>query len=445
MMTCLVSLPASHAQVDAPFGQAPPPSAVSSVNYIDWLRQQEPDRIDDASSRYYSSFLALQPFGSPQSLDRAASAPWRPDPQVESWLEANARALNLYRWATRASTCSIGLRAASEQPGGAEWADALLFAVIPGIGAFELAAQGALPEGWRVRHTGDSTWLIDAAMANLTAAHHLSADAPADALFVALRITERTHEVLRRLLALDEPRGAPADDIVNGLTQWDTPLPGVARAYAFQRLMCYDTLQRVYEADGVSVRESAEPAFAHLARLSNTPHLSWEQARQEASTISFAESLTEVDRYFDQLTDWTTKPFAQALADRRAAESLGNELRNPFSRMLSYRLTQLHADWVRAETSRRGTQLLARVLAFQRRHGRLPERLSDLGETSFVVDLRRDPFGSGEFIYTRTRDDFVLYSVGLDGKDDAARPYLPGKSAGDLLFWPMAPSAPFGD
>ncbi len=75
-----------------------------------------------------------------------------------------------------------------------------------------------------------------------------------------------------------------------------------------------------------------------------------------------------------------------------------------------------------------------------------PETLSELVAAGFAEELPMDPYSDKPLIYRRTDDDFILYSVGLNFRDDDGqvaierdRPMRWGtREAGDIVFWPTA-------
>lgn len=71
----------------------------------------------------------------------------------------------------------------------------------------------------------------------------------------------------------------------------------------------------------------------------------------------------------------------------------------------------------------------AAVSAYRLKHGTYPESLAKAG----VSDLNRDPFTGCEFVYKPTPNGFLLYSVGMDGKDNGGHRVPEGSGfAGDI-------------
>lgn len=59
----------------------------------------------------------------------------------------------------------------------------------------------------------------------------------------------------------------------------------------------------------------------------------------------------------------------------------------------------------------------ASVRAYRMRHNRYPRTLAEAG----VADLNQDPITGGQFVYRTGARGFLLYSAGVDGKDDGGK------------------------
>jgi hypothetical protein len=94
---------------------------------------------------------------------------------------------------------------------------------------------------------------------------------------------------------------------------------------------------------------------------------------------------------------------------------------------------------VQAETLRRVTQLLVELFAYKNAKGKWPKKLSAL-DKAVVRRVGEDPFAGKPFRYRLTKEGFLLYSVGPNGKDDngeQAKASDVGGWDGDLVFWPI--------
>jgi hypothetical protein len=72
------------------------------------------------------------------------------------------------------------------------------------------------------------------------------------------------------------------------------------------------------------------------------------------------------------------------------------------------------------------------VLRYRLAHAGLPEDLDAVVESGYLKEVHIDSFSGKPLIYRVTGDDFIIYSVGPDGKDDGGkrRPRL------DMVYWP---------
>jgi hypothetical protein len=86
---------------------------------------------------------------------------------------------------------------------------------------------------------------------------------------------------------------------------------------------------------------------------------------------------------------------------------------------------------------RRGTQVLLAVELYRLRHGNLPQSLSDLEslEIPGVALSLTDPLTEKPYVYRVQNGDYLLYSVGMDLKDDGgAKQSFSAAEPGDLLL-----------
>ena len=87
-----------------------------------------------------------------------------------------------------------------------------------------------------------------------------------------------------------------------------------------------------------------------------------------------------------------------------------------------------------SESNRRATMLVAQLKAYRQQYGVYPDSLDVFGDAEMTID----PFTDHSFAYRPEADDFVLYSLGVDGVDDGGVHDGRGET-NDLLFWPRPP------
>jgi len=384
-----------------------------------------------------SAIAFLKPIADGRALETASAGPWRDSPAIASWLKENSRAFQLFQRAARRPMCVLDLRANPSPTGDPRWSHALLFVSVPGLGAFDVAVRGVLADEWHQWAIGDQAVVVDGAMTSLSVAHHLESQRPMVAIRVGVDVAERGYEAIRRAMFLAKDRSILASRLVEQLTQWDPPHHSLVDAYEFQKLMILDTLQRVYRPGMLEVVASAESIYNYAAGQRDRGGIPWEKVRRDVAGAGFDRSVLEVERYFEGLNVWNEQPFVAALSRTDEIVKMGEAVSNPLTRILVANLTLPRRWMARVETLRRGTHLLARIMAYQAKEGRYPPSLRVLGGSPFIRSIRVDPYSGDEFVYAQTREGFVLYSVGVDRKDDAGRPYRSGSEVGDLVIWPV--------
>jgi hypothetical protein len=97
----------------------------------------------------------------------------------------------------------------------------------------------------------------------------------------------------------------------------------------------------------------------------------------------------------------------------------------------------------RTKTQREAALTILACLRYQKEKGTFPDNLDELVQAGYLTKLPVDPFSPGPLTYKKTADGFLLYSWGMNLKDDngqAAREQ--GKirqfaEEGDWVFWPV--------
>ena len=86
------------------------------------------------------------------------------------------------------------------------------------------------------------------------------------------------------------------------------------------------------------------------------------------------------------------------------------------------------------------------ILRWRLEKNQYPSALGELVSAGFLAELPMDPYSDKPLVYKKTEDDFTLYSVGPNFKDDNGEvamehgsPRRWGTSeAGDIVFWPVS-------
>jgi hypothetical protein len=119
--------------------------------------------------------------------------------------------------------------------------------------------------------------------------------------------------------------------------------------------------------------------------------------------------------------------------------------KHPFPKQFFY--PGLKPDWVYYHRLKAKSDALVTVIAllrFKADHGHYPKNLEMLKPRDgfrYLEKLPQDPFSEGPLVYHWLVDDFELYSLGPDFKDDGGKRThdsypLSGDNKGDDVFWP---------
>jgi hypothetical protein len=98
----------------------------------------------------------------------------------------------------------------------------------------------------------------------------------------------------------------------------------------------------------------------------------------------------------------------------------------------------------RTRTSHEATITILALQRYKLKYGQYPEGLSQLHEQDYLHSIPLDPFSDKPLLYKKTDEGFMLYSVGLDFKDDGGVLGTDSKGQktiwadeGDAVFWPV--------
>ncbi len=84
------------------------------------------------------------------------------------------------------------------------------------------------------------------------------------------------------------------------------------------------------------------------------------------------------------------------------------------------------------------------IIRYKQDKGQYPQGLDELKQAGYIKEVPTDPFSDKPLVYKKTDDNFILYSVGLNFKDDGGQIVRDEKGRiklwadeGDAVFWPV--------
>jgi hypothetical protein len=83
------------------------------------------------------------------------------------------------------------------------------------------------------------------------------------------------------------------------------------------------------------------------------------------------------------------------------------------------------------------------LVRYKNSKGFYPDNLQELRAGEHLEKLPIDPYSDKPLVYKKTKDNFILYSIGLNFKDDGGEPSKRSDGSirkwsdnGDTVFWP---------
>jgi competence protein ComGC len=160
------------------------------------------------------------------------------------------------------------------------------------------------------------------------------------------------------------------------------------------------------------------------------------------------ETIAKGNEIYDRLGKLAKmSPYEKHISDPNGAEGMISTL--PRYRYFLIHLLMPAIDRV-SEIAYRGKashQATITVLALRRwrlEKNEYPADLDELVAGGYMKELPADPFSDKPLVYKKTGDDFTLYSVGFNFKDDGGESGKDSKGRptkwrdnGDTVFWPL--------
>ncbi len=429
----VVAIAVATATAEEAWKTAPPPLRAGAVyNLMSFVRaEQGAPPASSSAYAYAQAIRELQPIADRAALTRAAAGPWSDVPAVRKWIDGNATVFREFVKASMIRHAHLQITPSRQSGLDAELQDALFAVNVPGLAAFDLVAQGLLASAWAKWDDDGGQAVVDAACDVMRIGRSLQREYPMIAQREAIRIIERGQGAFRHALLLSESRADLAKRLMFHSDEVSEPLPSLASAYHFERLSVLDALQRVYASNSGG---TGEQVWAIVGDGGTT---SWDVIESEVRDVGFETSIAEANAFFDVVMLWCDSPDGTVIAREKEIRDQASRLKNPITRQMVRGIVAPQHGLLRAEATRRGLHILNAVFLNWVSTNKYVDSLDFLIRQKGAKKFVSDPHNGEPLVYVRTRDGFVLYSVGPDLKDDGGRPFLPGTEKGDVVIWPL--------
>ncbi|MBU0637590.1 MAG: hypothetical protein KKB50_01895 [Planctomycetes bacterium] len=420
-----------NAVADAATGiRVPLPDPANPVDYLQWMNETTVTEGPNAGPLYQSAIAGLTDWAGDQGLlsdalagDPAALAA----PEVAAWIDTNRDAIANFRSATRNEFRGFALESAD---------GSLISAVLPNLSPLRQLARATVLNGRRLEAEGRAAEAMDQYLDTLAAGSQTGHGPTLIENLVGISMQDGAAAAVLDLAARDTDAKLDYLDLSERLESAYQPTRPMAETIQFERAMLLDTMQRMHQVDPQTGEYRLDPERARqfMAIVGDGSSGSDTEAAklEQLATLDFTQSAAEANAYYDALAGALSLPYGRG---RRALQDLEmlatSESANPLVRTFVPALGRVHLLETRAEATRRASVLVTRLKAYRQQYGRYPESLAVFGDQQFTVD----PFADRGFVYLPAGDDFVLYSLGGNGRDDGGA-HDPEAETNDVLFWP---------
>jgi len=285
---------------------------------------------------------------------------------------------------------------------------------------------------------------------------HLKRDTSLIEQLVGIAIQGLALQELRSILSQNCPDSALLAKLEQNFEQM-TSNADFTISLKTERLCMYDEIQRCFTEDRIGGGHLYFPRIREISKLAgesfprkNRNDTFGKIFRGWLNVIfthpNKQQTLKSINELYDDYEKEASKTPVQRHAEKAQREKEFNELvsNNLFIGTLCPGLEKMVEINHRLPTDVRATQTIIAVLRYRQDKGQLPENLEQLVTTGYLKKLPIDPFGDKPFVYKRTGDNFLLYSIGSNFTDDGGEIARDNKGKakkytdeGDWVFWPV--------
>jgi len=275
---------------------------------------------------------------------------------------------------------------------------------------------------------------------------------------IGIAIEAKSVQTLRSILGEHQIDSAASAQLQKDFEQMITGENFVI-SFKAEKLCWYDRIQRCFTEGGLGGGHPYPPAFRKMAEIYQGINVkkNWfaDYCENLGTAISFLLGLspgrTETLKSVNGLHDFLDSEFAlktpaqvqtqKAEIDKRVKQLTG---RNFLIRLTVPAFEKVFEISSRLKTEVEATTTIIALLRYKQDKGQYPQNLDELKQAGYIKEIPIDPFSDKPLVYKKTDENFILYSVGLNFKDDGGQvgEDYKGKvklwaDEGDAVFWPV--------
>jgi len=404
-------------------GDPPPPSLEKPVDYLAWRKAEFGGRVRDNAAPLYeeaiAKFVENEEVAALLGKTPFAELSAAQQQEVAAWVASNAAALEKFAEAAKKRDCWF--------EGASSDGSLVGLQILPYSGVRKLARVLAVRAEAR-RSEGDVDGAMDDALVILASARHSRSQPEVISHLVGIAISATAYEVIARVV-----NSAPVDTDWNGLfvrlKRGDRQPVDLSRALQGDLAWSYDAFQRfMRDTDG----DGRLDLFALPEVRGETGDMPLKQPRALAELATAVRDSLELVRQAQSLRGSGYREKLDQYEKRISADPDLWTLAN---------ISRIEQQRRRCDVMRRGTFILLKLHAFKAAGGSFPATLRE-AMTGEDPTLCWDPFSDEDLVYRVTGKDFLLYSVGANGRDDRGNSERPTGADQpndplDTVIWPV--------
>jgi hypothetical protein len=424
-----------------------------NVNYLNWLNALVQDGRDETENArpYYEKAVALY-VKNPQDWLNGSRKIWPTDMNdvelnvLSEWLQSNQAAINALRegslhpayWNEYQTNETKSEKGHLNSP---LWANNFMDNTMEMLSAYKSLARAMRRQIPYEAHNGDIEKALSDCVTLTKFGGHLQGHGLLIEQLVGIAIEGLANSVTFDLL---DSVAMPADILKNTLQklneQFDTQKPVLS--LEAEKAFWYDQIQWAFTDDGQGNGRMLARGMPYVVSDD------WKQILWRFVSSNYPDrkdAVTTIDKYFMKADEL----FALSPQDLQNEGIDANEWAKALrlSYMLKeqgpaqYRVGQI--SW-RVKTGRQALLTVLAVMRYEKEKGRYPATLQELVKAGFLKKLPIDPYSNAPLVYKKTRSGFLIYSVGMNLKDDGGKLGLSSRGTprmwadnGDWVFWPV--------